>query len=170
MQTIVHFHFLCVEVAPGGVWFPPWTDVSWDPARAISLRSITLRYITPPYITPWIAVTCSGGEGSHSKPDSIISRRTTQTARWPHPADNFCQILLARQETGDGEGQWSRRGRRSLRRSKSSGLASGSLLLASGSLLLASGSLLQPSENWMWVGGTNMKSSATIKRWFDFKS
>ena len=153
----MHFHFLCVEVAPGGVWFPPWTDVSWDPARAISLRSITLRYITPPYITPWIAVTCSGGEGSHSQPDSIISRRRTQTARWPHPADNFCQILLARQETGDGEGQWSRRGRRSLRRSKSS------VCVASGSLLHASGSLLQPSENWVWVGGTNMKSSVTIK-------
>ena len=46
----MHFHFLCIEVAPGGVWFPPWTDVSWDPARAISLHSITLRYITPPYI------------------------------------------------------------------------------------------------------------------------
>ena len=60
----MHFHFLCVEVAPGGVWFPPWTDVSWDPARAISLRSITLRYITPPYITPWIAVTCSGARAA----------------------------------------------------------------------------------------------------------
>ena len=70
-----------------------------------------------------------------------------QTLRSPHPPDNFCQILLARQETHDGEGQWSRRGRRSLRRSKSSGD-------------VASGSLLQPSENWMLVvGGTNVKSS-----------
>ena len=31
-----------------------------------------------------------------------------QTPRSPHPPDNFCQILLARQEALDGEGQWSR--------------------------------------------------------------
>ena len=45
-----------------------------------------------------------------------------QTLRYRHPPDNFCQILLARQEALDGEGQWSR-GRR-LRRSKSSGITS----------------------------------------------
>ena len=43
-----------------------------------------------------------------------------QTLRSPHPPDNFCQILLARQEALDGEGQWSREGWR--RRSKSSGI------------------------------------------------
>ena len=46
-----------------------------------------------------------------------------QTPRSPHPPDNFCQILLGRQEALDGEGQWSR-GKR-LRRGKSSGVTSG---------------------------------------------
>ena len=136
-----------------------WSHSRWCLVSPLDRCELGPRpcYIAPQYHSPLyhpslyqIAVTCSGGEGSHSKPDSIISWRTTQTARSPHPADNFCQILLARQETHDGEGQWSRRGRRSLRRSKSSGD-------------VASGSLLQPSENWMWVGGTNMKTSATIK-------
>ena len=57
------------------------------------------------------------GAGAISLPDrGYLGEKTRfnylpaepQTPRSPHPPDNFCQILLARQEALDGEGQWSR--------------------------------------------------------------
>ena len=74
------------------------------------------------YITPQIAVTW--GVEQHRPRQSRFNYLPAepQTLRSRHPPDNFCQILLARQEALDGEGQWSR-GRR-LRRSKSSGITS----------------------------------------------
>ena len=102
---------LLCSAAPGGVWFlpapPPRTDVNCESSC---------------YITPQIAVTW--GVEQHRPRQSRFNYLPAepQTLRYRHPPDNFCQILLARQEALDGEGQWSR-GRR-LRRSKSSGITS----------------------------------------------
>ena len=72
------------------------TDVKWC-SGSISLSC---------YITPQIALTW-GVE--HQTRFNYLPAQP-QTLRSPHPPDNFCQILLARQEALDGEGQWSREG------------------------------------------------------------
>ena len=89
----LHFQLHCrTSQAPGGVWFLPtshhgqmWVCIS----RAISLPR-------------------SGLPAGRTSIGFNYLPAEPQTPRSPHPPDNFCQILLARQEALDGEGQWSR--------------------------------------------------------------
>ena len=113
----IYAHWSCVLYAPAGVWFlPPGRHGQmWGGAPALSLLC---------YITPQIAVTWGVEQHQPRQTRFNYLPAELQTLRSPHPPDNFCQILLARQEALDGEGQWSR-GRRRLRRSKSSGITSG---------------------------------------------
>ena len=95
----IYAHWSCVLYAPAGVWFlPPGRHGQmWGGAPALSLSC---------YITPQIAVTW----GVEHQTRFNYLPAEPQTLRSPHPPDNFCQILLARQEALDGEGQWSREG------------------------------------------------------------